>query len=58
MPVLVADSTDQIADRLVTASIALSRMSEVGADRDALAAQLLQPSAGTGRELADEDGIV
>lgn len=58
VPVLVADSTDQIADRLVTASIALSRMSEVGADRDALAAQLLQPSSGTGREQADEDGIV
>jgi uncharacterized protein YegL len=42
VPVLVADGTDEIADRLVTASIAVSRMSEVGADRGALAAQLLQ----------------
>src|ERR1700677_414366 len=29
VPVLVADSTEDIADRLVVASIALSRMSEV-----------------------------
>src|SRR6266699_970957 len=40
VPVLVADGTDEIADRLVTASIAVSRMSEVGADRGALAEQL------------------
>ncbi len=42
VPVLVADGTDEIADRLVTASIAVSRMSEVGANREALAEQLLQ----------------
>jgi len=42
VPVLVADGTDEIADRLVTASIAVSRMSEVGADRGALAAQLIR----------------
>ncbi len=42
MPVLVADGTDEIADRLVTASIAVSRMSEVGANREALAEQLLR----------------
>ena len=43
VPVLVADSADQIAERLVVASLAVSRMSEVGADREALAGQLLQP---------------
>lgn len=59
VPVLVADSTDQIADRLVTASIALSRMSEVGVDRDALATQLLRPPSGSsGRVRPDQDSIV
>jgi len=58
VPVLVADSTDQIADRLVTASIALSRMSEVGVDRDALATQLLRPPAQAGRGHPDEESIV
>jgi len=43
VPVLVADGTDEIADRLVTASIAVSRMSEVGVNREALAERLLQP---------------
>ncbi len=42
VPVLVADGTDEIADRLVTASIAVSRMSEIGADRAALAVQLIK----------------
>ncbi|MFC5906407.1 vWA domain-containing protein [Streptacidiphilus monticola] len=37
VPVLVADSTTDIADRLVVASLAVSRMSEAGADRRALA---------------------
>lgn len=41
-PVLIAESIDDIVDRLVTASIAVSRMSEVGADRNALAQQLLE----------------
>jgi uncharacterized protein YegL len=41
VPVLVADSTEDIADRLVAASLAVSRMSEVGADRSALARRLL-----------------
>src|SRR5579875_1217936 len=41
VPVLVADGTDEIADRLVTASIAVSRMSEAGVDRGALAQQLI-----------------
>jgi len=58
VPVLVADSTDQIADRLVTASIAISRMSEVGADRDALATQLLRAPGGAARGRVDEDSII
>lgn len=48
VPVLVADGTDEIADRLVTASIAVGRMSEVGADRGALAEHLLHTGR-TGR---------
>ena len=40
VPVLIADGTDEIADRLVTASIAVSRMSEIGANRGMLAEQL------------------
>jgi uncharacterized protein YegL len=43
VPVLVADNTDEIAERLVVASLAVSRMSEVGADREAIASQLLHP---------------
>ncbi len=46
VPVLVADGTDEIADRLVTASIAVSRMSEIGADRGALAARLIKADPG------------
>jgi hypothetical protein len=44
VPVLVADGTDEIADRLVTASIAVSRMSEIGVNREALAEQLMRAS--------------
>jgi uncharacterized protein YegL len=40
VPVLVANSTEDIADRLVAASLAVSRMSEVGADRTAVARRL------------------
>ena len=40
VPVLVADSTEDIAGRLVIASLAVSRMSESGADRDAVARKL------------------
>jgi uncharacterized protein YegL len=45
-PILVADSTDDIVDRLVAASIAVSRMSEEGADREALAQTLMHPPTG------------
>src|SRR6201996_5032683 len=41
VPVLVADSSEDIADRLVAASLAVSRMSEAGADRGAVARRLL-----------------
>lgn len=41
VPVLLADKTDEIADRLVVASIAVSRLSEVGADRAMLVQQIL-----------------
>lgn len=67
VPVLVADSTDQIADRLVAASLALSRMSEVGANREAIASQVLVPQGGVSgpggpsrgtRSVFDEDTIV
>ncbi len=41
VPVLLADKTDEIADRLIVASIAVSRLSEVGADRAMLVQQIL-----------------
>ncbi len=50
VPVLVADGTDEIADRLVTASIAVSRMSEIGADRAALAVQLIKGGSSQGSD--------
>jgi uncharacterized protein YegL len=58
VPVLVADRTEDIADRLVAASIALSRMSEVGADRDVLASRLLRPPAPPDADLFNRDTIV
>ncbi len=45
VPVLVADSTEEIISRLTAASIAASRLSEVGADRGSIARQLMQPAA-------------
>jgi uncharacterized protein YegL len=53
-PILVADSTDDIVDRLVAASIAVSRMSEAGADHGALAQTLMQPSTGSPPVSADD----
>jgi uncharacterized protein YegL len=58
VPVLIADNSDEIADRLVAASIAMSRMSEGGADRDALAKQLLDSGAGSGPGVLDRETIV
>ena len=57
VPVLVADNTEDIADRLVAASLALSRMSEVGADRSALAGRLLAPE-NLQRGIYDQDTII
>jgi uncharacterized protein YegL len=56
-PILVADSTDDIVERLVAASIAVSRMSEAGADREALAQTLMQPTPGPGPG-SDDDSIL
>jgi uncharacterized protein YegL len=53
-PVLIAESIDDIVDRLVTASIAVSRMSEAGADRNALAQQLLQVDPDPGAAHPDD----
>lgn len=44
IPVLVADNTDEIADQLVAASIAVSRLSEGGVDRGALVESLFGPA--------------
>jgi uncharacterized protein YegL len=52
--VLVADTIDDIVDRLVTASIAVSRMSEVGVDRGALADQLLRSASDRGAGRIDD----
>ena len=41
VPVIVAGNTEEIAERLVAASIAVSRLSEAGADQGALVSQLL-----------------
>jgi len=45
-PMLVADSTDDIVDRLVAASIAVSRLPEEGAGRAALPQTLMHPPGG------------
>jgi hypothetical protein len=57
VPVLVADDTEDIADRLVAASVAVSRMSEVGADRSALARRLLGPESAAG-DIFNQDTII
>jgi uncharacterized protein YegL len=46
VPVIVADSTEDIADRLVAASLAVSRMSESGADRGEVARKLFGMESG------------
>src|SRR5260221_145209 len=58
VPVLVADGTDEIADRLVTASIAMSRMSEVGVNRGTLTEQLnlAEPTRRSQPEVATAQG--
>jgi hypothetical protein len=58
VPVLVANSTEDIADRLVAASLAVSRMSEVGADRTAVARRLFGVTDEVRSGLAGPDTIV
>ncbi|MGI0156754.1 MAG: hypothetical protein ACREDE_11575, partial [Thermoplasmata archaeon] len=53
VPVIVAGNTEEIAERLVAASIAVSRLSESGADQGALVSQLL--GTGSGRPEDSED---
>ncbi len=57
IPVLVANNIEQITMQLVTASIAVSRMSTVGGDRGTIAEQIIQPAT-TGPATPDEDTIV
>src|SRR6202034_3311219 len=60
VPVLVADSTEDIADRLVAASLAVSRMSESGADRGAVARKLFgtPPGADIPSAIFNQDTII
>jgi uncharacterized protein YegL len=57
VPVLVADSAEEIAERLIAASIAVSRMSEIGVDREAIARQVLAGDV-MGPTVTDGDTIV
>jgi uncharacterized protein YegL len=58
VPVLVANSTEDIADRLVAASLAVSRMSEVGADRTAVARRLFGLPEEAQAGIFDRDTII
>jgi len=58
VPVLVADSTEDIADRLVVASLAVSRMSEAGADRGTLTRRLFGSPDDVGAQIFDQDTII
>jgi uncharacterized protein YegL len=58
VPVLLANGTEDIADRLVAASVAVSRMSEVGADRTAVARRLFGVPEGVPPGIFDQDTII
>jgi hypothetical protein len=58
VPVLVADSTEDITDRLVAASLAVSRMSEAGADRNAVARRLFGASENVSSGIFNQDTII
>ena len=58
VPVLVADSAEDIADRLVAVSLAVSRMSEAGADRGAVARRLFGVPGDVPSKIFDQDTIV
>jgi len=56
VPVIVAGNTEEIAERLVAATIAVSRLSEGGADRKSLVSQLL--GTGSARSGEPEDDSI
>jgi uncharacterized protein YegL len=58
VPVLVANRTEDIADRLKAASLAVSSMSEVGADRGVVADRLWGGPGGVRDRIFDQDTIV
>ena len=60
VPVLVADSTEDIADRLVAASLAVSRMSETGASNGAVARNLfgMPPGGDIPPTIFNQDTII
>jgi hypothetical protein len=60
VPVLVAGSTEDIADRLVAASLAVSRMSEAGADHGTVARNLfgLPPGTDVPSAVFNQDTII
>jgi hypothetical protein len=58
VPVLVADSAEDIADRLVAVSLAVSRMSEAGADRGVVARRLFGVPGDVPSKIFDQDTIV
>jgi uncharacterized protein YegL len=58
VPVLVANSTEDIADRLVAASLAVSRMSELGVDRGAVARRLFGLPEGADSGVFNRDTII
>ena len=58
VPVLVADSAEGIAERLVAASLAVSRMSKAGADRGAVARRLFGVPGDVPSKIFDQDTIV
>ena len=58
VPVLVADRTEDIADRLVAVSLAVSRMSEAGADRSALARRLFGTPDDVPAQIFEQDTII
>ncbi len=58
VPVLVADSIDQVSERLAAASLAVSRMSEAGADREAVAGRVLATEPGSPGASSSDDGSI
>src|SRR6202000_2547335 len=60
VPVLVADSTEDIADRLVAPSLAVSRVSESGANQGAVARNLfgMPPGSNIPPTIFNQDTII